>query len=245
MKAHKTMEEIDKKFADERAKLEMQNLIYSLLPDSLEVFEVFVHAGGYTANGSVKISGKTYPFDAPKPTADTVRELAKLFPPIPVSKHKGTFLTFVPDETFNQWSEKKRNEYTSNESIAPFTFKVEPASFSQSVELEWFSHVDGVGVLEVNVVFPLHSSKWLGESHVRYENYPGGRRVVGNSFTLADNAETVSDGVNEIASAKSMQPIRWAAGSDEHPGHFTVYWVPNSEQPVPLEAVARLIEGTA
>lgn len=237
--SEKIQAEALKKIAEEEKKA----AIYNLLPESLAAFNLLVMSTSYSADMLVKVEGNRYPYDSPKPNGDTLRELAAAFPPVAVKRLRthGS-LTFLPVPIYDQWSEaEKEKKVTEETEVSPFLVQIEPASYGQTCTVEWFSQTPS-GILEVNVVFALSSVReWLGTSEVQYSKYFGGQKVKENRFVpKMETIGTLYDGEGTPV-AQLASPIRWASGSTETPGKFTLYWEPFAETLTPLEALFRMV----
>jgi hypothetical protein len=214
--------------------------VYELVPDSVAAFDVFICTTSYAADVHLKVSGKRYPFDSAKPSADTVRILAAAFPPIALMSLKGTSRTFIPRAKYEAWPTSKIERVDEEYEVSPFLFEIEPADYSRTASLTWYSQTSQ-GILEVEVNFALADVReWLGVSEVSYSRYMGGRRVKDNRFRVSDDILTLFDG-DETPVAQLASPVCWSSGSNETPGKFTLYWEPFGETLTPLEAIARII----
>jgi hypothetical protein len=247
MQPPKTAEQIRAAAEEEIRKAEGVNSIYALIPNSIPPLKVFVCATSYSADWLVKVSVERYSSlgnAGAKIDATTVRELAAAFPPIQLRRyeHHGS-KTILPVARLESWPEKKRAEYPDWVEIAPFFVDIEPARFSNTATLAWYSRAD-VGIIHVEVEFALHSvSGWLGTSTVRYQQYQGGERVTENHF--APHSLTHRLSVDEMPVADRAQMVRYASGSPETPGQHLLYWQPLSPEPVSIEAIIAIIPARA
>jgi hypothetical protein len=238
MKPRKTAEAIQQEAAKKIHEAEIENRIFAMLPDTLERFDVSVYY--ISREVWVTVKAKTYPFDSPRITSAELVALGDIFQPEPMGRYKGWSLSYKPVAVFEAESEAKKEKIVDEQSIAPFTFEIEPASFSQSATLSWYAVMDGQRV-RVKVEFPLHSVReWLGRSSVHYAQYMGGQRVESSVFTVnRDSVYTLFQDDEPIAQLGGV--TNWAAGSEEYPGQKTVYWTPLSEKPVRLEAITSVL----
>ena len=218
--------------------------VYSLVPDSMEDFKVFVFVGAYKAAASISIEAKTYVPDGrpAQPSAATLRDLAAAFPPVALMSLKGTFREFIPKSVYDAMPEDvKDRKYSEELEIAPFRVDVDPAESSQSAEVEWYSETPA-GLVKIEVKFRLADvSSWLGRSNVSYTRYMGGLRVKENTFHPNTDKLAVLFEPDGTPIAHLASPIRWSSGSQETPGKFTLYWTPIAESPVSLESLIRVM----
>lgn len=235
--------ELEQKQAAQLRELEFRNKILAMLPDEFERFTVYVHSTSYKADYYLKVEGKSYPPDS-YPSLDQIRQLAALFPPEPMKLYTGTYKSFFAVGQFERNRAKKPEQtdrdYNAEQDICPWVVTVAPASYSQSVEIEWYTVIDGQR-LEVTAKLPLWSQRWLGRSEVRYKEHMGGRTCETNNFHLNNEACYTLFDENETPVGQFAHKLRhWS--TPENAGEHEICWEPISEKPVGLEALFRAME---
>ena len=175
----------------------------------------------YGTTGTAAVNHDFYDYTRKKApvTMETVEALADLLPPAPLRMIRDSCLSFQPAAYVDGLPEAKKERWTSETDVAPFTVKI--SGFQQrTAKFEWNTETP-LGLVGVDVTIPLPAS--LGSLDIRYKNFMGGKQVDVCRFSPSQAAQTVFRGDEPLAQLES--PIKWASGSPETPNDHTLYWV--------------------
>lgn len=110
----------------------------------------------------------------------------------------------------------------------------------RTYEIEWSTEIAGeLTRVSVKLPLPYAAENRIGRLEIRYQDYKGGRRVDRCAFSPASNLLTLFR--EDEPTAQLESPIKWAAGGEDTPNPFTLYWVAlqheAGEQPTVLDLV--------
>lgn len=223
-------EELERKHAEDLARLEQEEIILQHLPDEVLSHEHMVHLYRlYDSAGSIHFNYSRYESirKGSQPTLDLVRRLAELFPEVintSIYRDGCVGIRTASDATAEYAKAAARMADGADPNatitpIAPYWAKVEPAPYSQEVSLEWFVRIAGL-LLRLHVEFPYWGdvSRKLGTGNVRYEYHHDRSiaRYIGKTWTPAPETAVINDA--------KQRDINYGGGGQQDCGHWLLYW---------------------
>jgi hypothetical protein len=161
--------------------------------------------------------------------ADVVK-LSKIFVPEPLVKIRDGSLSFRPKEYVDSLPEEKKERWTEEIDITPFTIKFSCFQ-SHTATFEWFSQVENLGRIHVRVEIDLGFSG-LRDFCTLYPVYGSKRKpwredeyITKMVFSINEKMRTIYSLKDDCAMATIEREICWASGSRKTPNDYTVYWI--------------------
>ena len=192
-----------------QAENEREQRILDALPDSLSFTRLHAYPL-YGALGSVTIgeNDTRYGQETDKVSMAELAELLDQFPPLPITK---TGSRFAPSD----YTDKRDRESSKREDVWGVVYKVDGIrGQGECHKAQWWADVNGVRIIFTAVI--------ADEDRPIRRTYTV-RELKG--YTVCENAKIVRQERSSLPNFWIDQRIRWAAGSNEHPQTFTLYWL--------------------
>jgi hypothetical protein len=220
---------LQQKHTENLAGLELEERIVSALPEGLTAIPWRYHAGSlYGTSGHLYADHDFYRYGdtkagIPQPTIDTIGELARAFPALPLVKIRAGCLSFQPRAYVDSLPETKKERWDEEQDVAPFLLKIDGFQ-RRTYEIEWTATIAGeITRISIKLPLPYQAENRIGQLEIRYQEYKGGRRVDRCTFVPASNLRELFREGEPVAQLET--PIRWAAGGEDTPNSFTCYWI--------------------
>ena len=209
-------DKIIQKHARELAELEISQAIRRALPDLGLPFKIHV-SELYGTAASVALEFDFYGQAKPQPDLDTVRRLGEALPGVPLAFIQDGCAWFASREYLDSlpsYPQPRSVNPANVTQVCPFHFRVS-AFQRQTTDFSWIAQVAGRLVrVEVTIPTPLE----LGFIRCTYADIPGRRMLTGCTFLPGRK-------LRDLPSAKLASPVKFAAGGEDTPNAFEVYYV--------------------
>jgi G:T-mismatch repair DNA endonuclease (very short patch repair protein) len=200
------------KHAQELAELEISQAIRRALPDLGLPFKI--HVGDlYGTAALVYLEFDFFGQAKPQPDLDTVAKLGAALPGVPLVFMQNGCAWFQSREYLDSLPPDHRDGRGTVTPVCPFHVRL--SAFQQhTATFTWIARVAGRLVrVEVKIPTPLE----IGYIHASYQDIPGRRMLVSCIFKPGPK-------LRDLPSAKLASPLKFAAGGEDTPNAFEVYY---------------------
>ena len=219
---------LEQRHAEDRARLIREGEILSLVPESLQGFDLMAHPHKlYDRIGSLHVRSNRYESlrKSPNPTPADVLRFLDAFPPMPLAVYRDSFVGFRTLEDAQKklaQDEEKNPDTTSTYSpIAPFHLTFESASYSQETTIHWISRTP-IGPLQVSISFPMFGSLApIGRVEIRRSGKTQGEYGL---TPIISAVLAVSDSCRVIGDSKACIGNRGLSEDRTQPGSRELYY---------------------
>ncbi len=215
------VEKLRQEMAEKMAQAEREDAIAAALDKIGAPKPHMIHLHNLYGSCASLSYGDRYGRDPGLTMADVLK-LAELFPGVPRVQVRDGCLSFQPKPYVDSLPEEKKNGWASEMDVCPVLVKMDGAAgCGTSLEIEWYTDLPGVGIVEVSCNFRYPPAS-VGTYSAKRTKFMGGFKYETPATTI--NAYHVKDDAGEILA--EVQPrITWGSGGPEYPKPVTYFWV--------------------